>query len=275
MYTLNCHGKLLSLEKPVVMGIINITPDSFHAPSRAQNHQQILEKAAQMIAAGAAILDIGGQSTRPNSEWLDAETEWERLGEILPKLTAAFPDTIFSIDTFHHTVARNAVAAGARMVNDVSGGQLDSHMIPTVGELGVPYVCMHMKGTPQNMAEFAVYNNIILEMVDFFIDRIRMCREAGITDIILDPGFGFAKKGPQNFEVLRQLEAFSMLDCPLLLGVSRKSMVTRTLGITAAEALNGTTVLHTIGLLNGARILRVHDIKEACEAIALVEALQA
>lgn len=274
MFTLNCNGKLLSLEKPVVMGIINITPDSFHAPSRAQNHQLVLDKAAQMIAAGAGILDIGGQSTRPNSEWLDAETEWERLNEILPKLTAAFPDTIFSIDTFHHTVARNAVAAGARMVNDVSGGQLDSHMIPTVGELGVPFVCMHMKGTPQNMGEFAVYNNILLEMVDYFIDRIRICREAGIRDIILDPGFGFAKKGPQNFEVLRQLDAFSMLDCPLLLGVSRKSMITKTLGITAAEALNGTTVLHTIGLLNGARILRVHDVKEACEAIALVEALQ-
>lgn len=275
MFTLNCKGKLLSLEKPVVMGIINITPDSFHEPSRAQQHRKVLEKAGKMIEEGASILDIGGQSTRPNSAWLDAETEWERLHDVLPKLKATFPETIFSIDTFHHTVARKAVEAGADMVNDVSGGQLDSHMIPTVGALGVPFVCMHMKGTPQNMGELAVYDNIMVEMVDYFIERIRKCREAGIRDIILDPGFGFAKKGAQNFEVLRQLEAFSLLECPLLLGVSRKSMITKTLGITAAEALNGTTVLHTIGLLNGASILRVHDVKEACEAIALVEALQA
>jgi dihydropteroate synthase len=273
MFTLNCKGRLLSLEKPVVMGIINITPDSFHAPSRVQQMQQVLEKAEQMIAAGAAILDIGGQSTRPNSEWLDADTEWERLVDVLPRLTAAFPETIFSIDTFHHIVARKAIDAGAHLVNDVSGGQLDEQMISTVGELGVPYVCMHMRGTPQTMGEMTHYDNIIVEMVDYFIDRIRLCREAGIKDIIIDPGFGFAKKGAQNFEVLQQLEAFAILDCPLLLGVSRKSMVTKTLGITAAEALNGTTVLHTIGLLKGANILRVHDVKEALQAILLVEAL--
>jgi dihydropteroate synthase len=274
MFTLNCKGQLLSLEKPVVMGILNITPDSFHAPSRSQTIRQVLEKAGRMIEDGAAILDIGGQSTRPGSEWLDAETEWERLGDVLPKLSKVFPETILSIDTFHHTVAKRAVEAGASIVNDVSGGQLDAHMIPTVAALCVPFVCMHMKGTPQNMASMAVYDNLIAEMTDYYVERIRLCKSEGIKDIILDPGFGFAKTGRLNFELIQKIDAFQILNYPLLLGISRKSMITKILGIPAAEALNGSTVLHTIGLLKGANILRVHDVKEARQAIELVQAVQ-
>ncbi|ULQ53982.1 dihydropteroate synthase [Flavihumibacter fluvii] len=274
MYTLNCKGRLLSLEKPVVMGILNITPDSFHAPSRPASFGQVLAKAGSMIEEGATILDVGAQSTRPGSEWIDADTEWERLSTILPLLHATYPNTFFSIDTFHHSVAERAVKAGASIVNDVSGGQLDPDMLATVAGLGVPYVCMHMKGTPQTMSSFAKYDHLLADIIDYFIERTYACHKAGISDIIIDPGFGFAKKGTQNFELLKHLGNLQLLGYPILLGVSRKSMVTKTLEITPAEALNGSTVLHTIGLLNGAGILRVHDVKEALQSISLVSALQ-
>lgn len=274
MFTLNCNGVLFSPEKPVVMGILNITPDSFYAPSRPKRLEELVDKAGSMIAEGARLIDIGAQSTRPGSAWIDADTEWERLAGILPILARQFPDTIFSIDTFHHTVAEKAVHAGAGIVNDVSAGKLDDNMIATVASLGVPFVCMHMKGTPQTMSSLANYGDLMLEVTDYFIERINACRSAGIKDIIIDPGFGFAKKGEQNFELLNHLQDLQLLGCPILLGVSRKSMVTKTLGITAAEALNGSTVLHAIGLTKGASILRVHDVKEAVEAITLVEALK-
>lgn len=273
MFTLNCQGRLLTIDKPVVMGILNLTPDSFFSPSRPDSNQQIREKVVQMVQEGATIIDVGAQSTRPGSEWLDAGQEWERLETVLPDLVRHFPGTIFSVDTFHHQVAAQSVHAGASLVNDVSGGQLDPFMLETVGRLGVPFVCMHMKGTPQTMSSLASYTNLPLEIVDYFIHRIKCCREAGIKDIILDPGFGFAKKGVQNFALLDQLEQLQIFGCPILLGVSRKSMITKTLGISADQALNGTTVLHTIGLLKGATILRVHDLREAMECIALVQAM--
>ena len=273
MFTLNCQGRLLTIDKPVVMGILNLTPDSFFSPSRPDSSQQIREKVAQMVQEGATIIDVGAQSTRPGSEWLDAGQEWERLETILPDLVRHFPGTIFSVDTFHHQVAEKSVHAGASLVNDVSGGQLDPMMLETVGRLGVPFVCMHMKGTPQTMSSLASYTDLPLEVVDYFIQQIRSCREAGIKDIILDPGFGFAKKGAQNYALLNQLEQLQIFGCPILLGVSRKSMITKTLGISAEQALNGTTVLHTIGLLKGATILRVHDVREAMECIALVQAM--
>jgi dihydropteroate synthase len=274
MFTLNCNGVLFSPEKPVVMGILNITPDSFYAPSRPKLLDELVEKAGNMISDGAQLMDIGAQSTRPGSEWIDATIEWERLAGLLPILVKRYPGTLFSIDTFHHTVAEKAVDAGACIVNDVSAGKLDDKMITTVARLGVPFVAMHMKGTPQTMSSLTEYHDLRLEVVDYFIERINTCRNAGIKDIIIDPGFGFAKKGQQNFELLYHLQDLHILGCPVLLGVSRKSMVTRALGITADEALNGTTVLHTIGLTKGASILRVHDVKEAMQAIDLVEALK-
>lgn len=273
MFTLNCKGRLVSLHKPVVMGILNITPDSFHAPSRPGYGEEMLQKAGQMIADGASIIDVGAQSTRPGSDWIDPETEWNRLSELLPLLCEKFPATVFSIDTFHHSVAVQAVKYGASMVNDVSAGNLDPLMVPSVAGLEVPFVCMHMKGTPQTMSSLATYTQLMPEIVDYFIERISTCRMAGIKDIIIDPGFGFAKKGEQNFALLNQLQDLQILGCPLLLGVSRKSMITKTLGITSGESLNGTTVLHTIGLLKGATILRVHDVKEAMQAIRLVDKL--
>jgi dihydropteroate synthase len=273
MFTLNCKGRLVSLNKPVVMGILNITPDSFHAPSRPGSADEMLQKAGQMITDGAAIIDVGAQSTRPGSDWIDPESEWKRLSTLLPKLCEKFPATVFSIDTFHHSVAVQAVMHGAAMVNDVSAGKLDPLMVPSVANLKVPFVCMHMKGTPQTMSALATYSQLMPEIVDYFIERIYTCRKAGIQDIIIDPGFGFAKKGAQNFELLNKLQHLQILGCPLLLGVSRKSMITKSLGINSGEALNGTTVLHTIGLLKGASILRVHDVREAMQAIKLVDML--
>lgn len=273
MFTLNCKGRLLVISKPIVMGIINITPDSFFAGSRKQQLDDVLKQADKMINEGASILDIGAQSTTPNSEWIDASTEWNRLSNILPELTKNFPDTFFSIDSFHHEVARNAVNEGVSIVNDVSGGLLDADMIPTVASLDVPYICMHMKGRPQTMQMMASYENITLELIDYFIERIRVCQDAGIKDLIIDPGFGFAKNISQNFELMRRLPLLEVLSCPILVGISRKSTIYKTLGITPSEALNGTTVMNTIALMHGASILRVHDVKEAMEAIKLVQAL--
>lgn len=274
MFTLNCKGRLLAPVKPVVMGIINLTPDSFFAASRKTFIDDVLNQAEKMLQDGAGILDIGAQSTRPDSEYLDAETEWKRMQDILPVVCRSFPEAIVSIDSFHHQVAANAVEAGAQIINDISGGLMDANMIPTVASLGVPYVCMHMKGSPQTMQSMAQYKNITLELVDYFTERIAACRAAGIKDIILDPGLGFAKTIAQNFELLDKLDALKIHGYPLLLGVSRKSMIAKTLGISASESLNGSTVLHTIGLMRGADILRVHDVKEAVQAVDLYQALK-
>ncbi len=272
MFTLNCKGRLLVIDVPVVMGIINTTPDSFYEGSRATTSNAVIEQAEKMLAAGATLLDIGGQSTRPGSEALSADQELQRILPAVEIISRHFPQALISIDTFHSTVARYAVEAGACIVNDISGGSLDANMLTTVAQLKVPYICMHMKGTPQTMQANASYQNIALEVVDHFIEKMELCKQAGIYDVIIDPGFGFSKTIPHNFELLRNLEALKIFDKPVLVGLSRKSTVYKPLGISPSEALNGTGVLNTIALLNGASILRVHDVKEAVEAVKLVKA---
>ncbi|MGB8193071.1 MAG: dihydropteroate synthase [Chitinophagaceae bacterium] len=274
MFTLNCKGRLLVVDKPLVMGIINTTLDSFYEGSRFTVMDDVLKQAEKMLQDGAAMLDIGGQSTRPGSKQVGADEEASRVLPAIEKVYHHFPEAIISVDTYHASVAEKAVDAGASIVNDVSGGSMDENMLAAVGRLNVPYVCMHIKGTPENMQQQAVYEDISREVLDYFIRRIEKCRGAGIKDVIIDPGFGFAKNISQNFELLRNLSVLQMLQCPLLAGLSRKSTIYKTLGITADEALNGTTVMHTIALMNGANILRVHDVKEAIEAVKLVEAMK-
>jgi dihydropteroate synthase len=271
MFTLNCKGRLLIIDSPVVMGIINVTPDSFYKGSRETTITGAFRKAEQMINEGAMILDIGGQSTRPNSTLLTATEETERVLPVIEAVHKNFPETIISVDTFYAVVAEQATSSGASIVNDISGGTLDTVMLSTVAKLNVPYICMHIKGTPQTMQQQATYENVTREVLDFFIQRIDACKKAGINDVIIDVGFGFAKTIAHNFELLRNLSIFKMLEKPILAGLSRKLSVYKTLGITAEESLNGTTVMNTLALLNGANILRVHDVKEAVEAIKLVE----
>ena len=269
MFTLNCKGKLMSGHRPLVMGVINTTPDSFYEGSRLTEQSAILRLAEKMIADGADILDLGGQSTRPASESISSEEEKKRVLPAVAIIHDHFPQTVISIDTWYADVAVEAVAAGASMVNDISAGNLDENMLMAVAALRVPYVCMHMKGTPATMQQSAGYDNITLEVLDFLIEKSASCRQAGITDIILDPGFGFGKTIRHNFELLRSLPVFSMLGFPIMIGLSRKSTIYKTLQTTAAGALNGTTVLNTISLLQGADILRVHDVKEAKEVVTL------
>ena len=270
MFTLNCKGRTLVVDKPLVMGILNTTPDSFYAGSR-YGGTSIIQQAEKMIGEGAALLDIGGQSTRPGSERVSQEEELKRVIGVVEAIHRQFPEVIISIDTYYAKVAAEAVAAGASIINDISAGSLDPDMVATAGSLRVPYVLMHMQGRPETMQQAPVYENVTREVLDFFVQQVARCRQAGIHDIILDPGFGFGKNTRHNFELLKNLSVFKMLELPLLLGVSRKGTIYKTLGTTAAEALNGTTVLNTMGLMNGAHILRVHDVREAVEAIKLYE----
>jgi len=272
MFKLNCKGRLLSIEKPLVMGILNITPDSFYKGSRLSGLDAILKKCEQMVSEGATIIDIGGQSSRQNSIQLNAADELERVIKPIEFIRKNYPQIFISIDTFYSMVAQEAVLAGADMVNDISAGQLDTDMMQTVGGLNVPYIMMHMRGTPKTMQEFTDYENVTEEVYLFLSKKRNEAIEAGIKDIIIDPGFGFSKTIQQNLTILHELSKFESLNLPILLGVSRKSTIYKTLGVTADEALNGTTVLNTIGLINGASILRVHDVKEAVETIKLVQA---
>ena len=272
MFTLNCRGRLLVVDKPLVMGIINVTPDSFYSGSRHQGTDAVLRQAEQMLKDEAKILDIGGQSTRPGSEKLDVDEELKRVIVPIEAIHKNFPEAFISIDTYYSKVAANAVEAGAVIVNDISAGSIDVAMTETVAKLKVPYVLMHMRGTPQTMQQQATYDNVTKEVLDFLIKKVSELHQAGITDVIVDPGFGFGKTITHNFELLRNLSVFSILNCPLLLGISRKSTIYKTLGITADDSLNGSTVLNTIGLINGASILRVHDVKEAIETVKLLEA---
>ena len=271
MFSLNCKGKLLAIDKPLVMGIINITPDSFYEGSRKQSGESVLKQATKMLTEGADIIDVGGQSTRPRSERISAKEELKRVLPAVEIILKNFPDTIISVDTYQSVVAVELINAGASIINDVSAGNLDSSMIETVAKLQVPYICMHMKGTPQDMQQQSTYENVTTELLDFFIQKIDECKRAGINDVIIDPGFGFGKTIAHNFTLLKELLVFKMLEKPIMAGLSRKSTIYKTLGITAEEALNGSTVLHTLALLNGANILRVHDVKEAKEVIALWE----
>lgn len=274
MFTLNCQGRLLVIDSPVVMGIINATPDSFYSGSRKATVDAALSTAEQMLNEGATILDIGGQSTRPSSKKISAEEELQRVIPVIEAISKKFPRSFISIDTYHALVAKHAVDAGAAIVNDISAGSMDAEMLSTVANLKVPFVCMHMKGTPQNMQQNPVYENVTKEVLDFFNERIEACNLAGIKDIIIDPGFGFGKTIEHNFILLKELNIFKQLQKPLLLGISRKSMIYKTLNISAEEALNGSTVLNTIGILNGANILRVHDVKEAVETIKIISTYQ-
>lgn len=271
MFTLNCKGKLLVIDKPLVMGIINVTPDSFYKDSRRQTTESVLAQATKMINDGADIIDVGGQSTRPGSKRISAKEELERVLPAIETILINFPDTIISVDTYQSKVAEECVGAGAVIINDISSGNMDSEMITTIARLQVPYICMHMKGTPENMQETPTYENVTREVLDFFIEKTDECKHAGINDIIIDPGFGFGKTISHNFTLLKELSAFRMLEKPILTGLSRKSTIYKTLGVTAEEALNGTTVLNTLALQNGANILRVHDVKEAKEAVQLYQ----
>lgn len=273
MFTLNCKGRLITIDKPIVMGIINVTPDSFFAGSRITVRDEQLSQAEKMIHEGAAILDLGGQTTRPGSEDIGVEGELSRVVPAIEAINRHFPEMIISVDTYHAKVAKEAINAGASIVNDVSSGNLDVDMLATVAALNVPYMAMHMKGTPKTMNQLAEYEDVTLEVLHFFIKKMEECRLAGIKDVIVDVGFGFAKTASQNFTLLKNLAIFKILEQPLLIGLSRKATIYKTLGITPEEALNGTTVLNTIGLQNGANILRVHDVKEAVEAVKLLECL--
>ncbi len=262
-------GRLLSLEAPVVMGILNATPDSFFAGSRKLGVAEILTTAGEMLAAGATILDMGGASSKPGAKEVSAGEEIKRVVPAIKAVRSAFPDAWISIDTFHASVAEAAVFAGADLVNDISGGQMDAAMLPTVGALGVPFIAMHMQGTPQTMQLAPRYENVVQEVLEILRARLAACRQAGIKDVILDVGFGFGKTTEHNYQLLRNGAVFRALGCPLLAGISRKGMVWKPLGITPENALNGSTALHMLALLEGASILRVHDVREAVEAVKL------
>jgi len=276
MFTLNCKGRLLVVDKPLVMGILNLTPDSFFTGSRVQTTDAVLRRAEEMLRDGATILDIGGQSTRPGSEKLDADTEWHRIEAPIVAVSRHFPELYISVDTYYASVAVKAVAAGASIINDISAGTLDEGMAETVAGLQVPYVLMHMKGSPQTMTREAVYADVTTEVLDVLTVQKTRFEKLGVKDIIIDPGFGFAKTTEHNFTLLQQLPAFSLLQAPLLLGISRKSFIWKTLQSSAGDAitLTGTTALHMAGLMKGASILRVHDVREAAACIKLYTHLQ-
>jgi dihydropteroate synthase len=268
--TLNCRGELIDLSQPKVMGIINVTPDSFYAGSRQIDLRSILKQVEKMLAEGATFLDVGGYSSRPGAEDISMEEESQRVLPAIQAVIKEFPRAFVSVDTFRSSIAQQAVDVGACMVNDISGGELDNQMFSTIAELQVPYVLMHMRGTPQTMTQHTDYEDLIKDIMDYFHPKVYQLRLMGVKDCIVDVGFGFSKTVEQNFTLLNALDYFKMLEKPLLVGLSRKSMIWRTLKTDAEHALNGTTTLHTIALIKGASILRVHDVKEAVETIELV-----
>ncbi len=272
--TLNAGGKLIDLSTPKVMGIINLTPDSFFADSRKQNTEAAVQQAEKMLNEGATFLDLGAYSSRPGADDISEAEETDRLLPAVEAIIASFPDAVLSVDTFRSKVAEAAINAGACIINDISGAQLDDNMFATVARLQVPYVLMHMKGTPQNMQQHANYDNVFAEVYDYFVDKYHQLKQLGVHDVILDPGFGFAKKPEHSYALMNCFQDFNLLQLPLLAGVSRKKMIYGPLGLTAAEALNGTTALNTIALTKGANILRVHDVKEAVEAVKIWEMCQ-
>jgi dihydropteroate synthase len=270
---MNCKGQLIDLSVPKVMGILNVTPNSFFDGGKYKNEQELLDRVEKMLVEGATFIDVGAYSSKPNAEFVSVEEEISRIIPVVNLLQKHFPDILLSIDTFRAGVAKICIENGAAIINDISAGKLDDQMLETIAEYNVPYIMMHMKGTPQTMQTFAQYENIIKEMLFYFSERIAAARAFGINDIIVDPGFGFAKTLEQNFQVMQQLELFQMLELPLLVGISRKSMIYKTLETNAELALNGTTILNTIALAKGAKILRVHDVKEAVECVRLFNKL--
>ncbi|GAL68889.1 dihydropteroate synthase [Jejuia pallidilutea] len=272
--TINCKGKIIDLSTPRVMGVLNITPDSFYDGGMYKDEASILKQVEYMLNNGATFIDVGAYSSRPNADHVSEEEELQRILPIVKLILNNFPETLLSIDTFRSSIAKACIAAGAAIINDISAGKLDDNMLTTVAEIQVPYIMMHMRGTPQNMQSLTNYEDLVKDIIFYFSERITAARDLGIIDVIIDPGFGFAKTLEQNFELLSKLEVFKMIEKPLLVGVSRKSMIYKTLETTAKEALNGTTVLNTIALQKGASILRVHDVKEAVECVKLIEKLE-
>jgi dihydropteroate synthase len=272
---INAGGKLLDLKIPRVMGIINVTPDSFYKGSRYNSDSEILTAAVRMIEDGADILDVGGYSSRPGASDISYSEESRRVLKALKLISGELPSAILSVDTFRADVAREAVlGCGAHIINDISGGEADSDMFAVIEKLNVPYIIMHMNGNPQTMQNSPVYDDVVADILKWFGERIFMLRSSGVKDIIIDPGFGFGKTAEHNFEMLRRLNEFSVAGLPLMVGISRKSMIWKTLSVTAGEALNGTSVLNAVALLNGADILRVHDIREAVQAVKLIGKLK-
>lgn len=272
--TLNIKGELLSMEKPLVMGILNVTPDSFYEGSRMQTESSIKNRIETIINEGGDIIDIGGYSSRPDADDISADEEMKRLETALKIIMKDFPEAIVSVDTFRAEVARRCVEEfGVAIINDISGGDLDKDMFRTVAELHVPYILMHMRGTPQTMQQNTNYVNLTADIMTDLSAKVERLRMMGVHDIILDPGFGFSKTLVQNYELMRHLKDFELFDLPILVGISRKSMIYKLLGCTADETLNGTSVLNTFALLNGANILRVHDVKEAVETVRIYEML--
>lgn len=272
--TLQCKGKLLDLSAPIVMGILNVTPDSFFDGGKYDTTSAILQQAERMLEEGATIIDVGGMSSRPGAEIISDEEELQRVVPAVELLHGHFPEAIISVDTVKSSVARASVAAGASIINDISAGRLDDKLYETVAGLGVPYVLMHMQGTPGNMQKNPAYENVSLEVLDFFIREVGKLRALGVKDIVLDVGYGFGKTIAHNYQLLQNMHVFRILELPLLTGLSRKSMVCRPLGVKPADALNGTTALHMVALQQGARILRVHDVREAMEVIKLWQELK-
>lgn len=274
MSTLNCRGILIDLSAPKVMGIVNVTPDSFYDGGKSYSQKDILNQAEKMLDDGATFLDIGGYSSRPGADEIPEKEESQRILRAMEIILNKFPETLISVDTFRSKVAKEAIENGAAIINDISGGTLDHEMYRTVSQLKVPYILMHMRGNPKNMTSLTDYKNVTTEVLEDLSKKICLARASGISDIVVDPGFGFAKTREQSFQLLNNLEMFKNLEVPLLVGVSRKSFIYKTLGTSPTEALNGTTSINTIALLKGASILRVHDVKEAMECVKLYENLQ-
>ncbi len=273
-HVFNQGGTIFSIDRPLIMGIINVTPDSFYSGSRYQKKDEILHRIEQMIQEGADIIDLGAMSSRPGANIISSEEEWGRLEGIIPEIKSRWPGTCVSVDTIHSDTASKSLSAGADWINDISGGEYDERMISIVAQQGAPFVCMHMRGTPKTMKSLSDYEDVVTSVYTYFSQRIRSLRDQGIKDIVIDPGFGFAKNIDQNFQILSALHLFQSLNCPVLVGLSRKSMIYKTLKIEPEQALNGTTALHTMALLQGAHILRVHDVREAREVKILSQKLR-
>ena len=272
---INVNGHLMDLDYPRVMGILNVTPDSFYAGSRKQSEEEIINRTKQILDEGGSIIDLGAYSSRPNADHISAEEEMDRLRKALKVINEHFPNAVLSVDTFRADVAKMCVEEyGVAIINDIAAGMMDNKMFPTVAQLGVPYIMMHMQGTPQDMQKNPHYDNIVKEVLYYFSEKVQRLRDLGAKDLILDPGFGFGKTVAHNYELMEHMEEFAIFELPILVGISRKSMIYKLLGGGPEDALNGTTVLNTVSLMKGANILRVHDVKEAVEAVTIYAALK-
>jgi len=272
--TLNVRGTLLDLSKPKIMGILNLTPDSFYDGGKNNNLENALKKTEELLAEGADLLDLGAYSSRPGAEHISEETEYERLIPVVKAIAKEFPQALLSVDTFRSGIAKAAINEGAHLINDISAGEMDENMFQTIADLGVPYILMHMRGTPKTMSTLTDYTDLVAELSQYFTKKIKQLHDLGVKDLIIDPGFGFAKNIDQNYELLAKLDQLKIIGYPILVALSRKSMIYKLLDSDAEHALNGTTAANTIALMNGANILRVHDVSEAKEALKIVEKLR-